>query len=87
MFGRFSRLSHVQIRDGLASWQHLLLKRVNATIWVEDLSSTRDTLVQGQLGTPLQPVILGEDSAGQIADLPHLDSGLRPHISDAKQAL
>ena len=69
--GRSSRLSHVQIRDERVSRQHLRLRLVNGAIWVEDLSSTRGTLVQGQPATPLQPVKLGADSILQIADLPY----------------
>ena len=69
--GRSSRLSHVQIRDERVSRQHLRLRLVNGAIWVEDLSSTRGTLVQGKPATPLQPVKLGADSVLQIAGLPY----------------
>lgn len=69
--GRSSRLSHVQIRDERVSRQHLRLRLVNGAIWVEDLSSTRGTLVQGQPATPLQPVKLGAGSVLQIAGLPY----------------
>lgn len=69
--GRSARLSHVQIRDDRVSRQHLRLRLVNGAIWVEDLSSTRGTFVQGQPAKPLQPVKLAADSIVQIADFPY----------------
>lgn len=50
--GRSSRLSHMQIRDGLAFRQNLPPRLVNAAVWVKDLSSTRGKLVQRHSHAP-----------------------------------
>ena len=69
--GRSNRLSHVQIHDARVTQQHVWLRLVNGAIWLECLSSTKGTRVQGQSTTPLKPLKLGGGAVLQIAGLPY----------------